>query len=314
MINHEDHPRMRLIREVSRPGGSGPFNGQYALQKALRARGVQWLKIGGLLCQREIPWFWCWEDRDAAAMCAAAGQPFILGPNILFEHSRRPCRLPAERELCNAASCRLMFTESAWYRDLIERHRGEDNRAPIVLWPYPIDPRPGGPLPAEHDLLVYAKGSYRRGLVERLGRHIRRLRLLVYGQFARRELFEAARRSRCCLYLSHDDRGPLALAEILLAGCPAIGVPTGAPFIRHGRTGILLERFRPEACVDAVARCQQLDRHAVAAVAGEEFDTTRIVDKVVSALNDSRGRPAISGEECLPRLWRGRQRGSCDEY
>ena len=306
MINHEDHPRMRLIREVSRPGGSGPFNGQYALQKALRARGVQWLKIGGLLCQREIPWFWCWEDRDAAAMCAAAGQPFVVGPNILFEHSRRPCRLPAERELCNAASCRLMFTESAWYRDLIERHRGDDNRAPIVLWPYPIDPRPGGPLPAEHDLLVYAKGSYRRGLVARLGRHIRRLRLLVYGQFTRPELFEAARRSRCCLYLSHDDRGPLALAEILLAGCPAIGIPTGAPFIQPGRTGILLERFRPEACLDAVAKCHQLDRHTVAAEANRQFDTTRIVDTVIEALDGVRGDPA-------PKCLRGSRTPSVEE-
>ena len=280
--------RVRLIREVTRPGGSGPWNGQYALQKALRARQPQWLKIGGLLGDGEIPWFWCWEDRDAAAMCALAGRPFIVGPNVLFEHSRRPCRVPAEREICNATSCRLMFTESAWYRDLIEKHRGERNRAPIVLWPYPIDPKPGGPLPAEHELLVYAKGAYRRGLVARLKRRFPRLRLLVYGQFARRELFEAARRSRCCLYLSHDDRGPLALAEILLAGCPAIGIPTGAPFIEHGHTGVLLERFRPQACIDAVASCRQFDRHTVAAAAAEQFDTTRIVDKVVSALDNSR--------------------------
>jgi hypothetical protein len=277
-------PRVRLIREVTRPGGSGPWNGQYALQKALRARGRRWLKIGSLLQEGEIPWFWCWQDRDAAAMCAAAGQPFILGPNVLFEDSRRPCRLAVERLLCNAASCRLMFTESAWYRELIELHRGPDNRAPIVLWPYPIDPRPGGPLPAEYDLLVYAKGNYRPGLVARLGRHLRRLRLLVYGHFARQELFDAARRSRCCLYLSEDDRGPLALAEVLLSGCPAIGVPTGAPFIEPGRTGILLGGFRPQACLDAVAACHRLDRHTVAAAANHQFDTTRIVDTVLAAL------------------------------
>ena len=40
---------VRLIREVTRAGKSGPFNGQYALQKALAARRPQWLKIGGLL-------------------------------------------------------------------------------------------------------------------------------------------------------------------------------------------------------------------------------------------------------------------------
>jgi hypothetical protein len=277
-------PPVRLIREVTQPGGSGPWNGQFALQKALRARGPQWLKIGGPLGDKEIPWFWCWKDRDAVAMCASADRPFIVGPNVLFEHSRRPCRVPAEREICHAASCRLMFTESAWYRDLIERHRGLNNRAPIVLWPYPIDPRPGGPLPADYDLLIYAKGNYRRGLVARLGRHFPRLRLLVYGQFAREELFDAARRSRCCLYLSDDDRGPLALAEILLAGCPAIGIPTGAPFIEPGRTGILLDRFYPQPCLDAVAACHQLDRHAVAAAAESQFDTPRIVDTVLAAL------------------------------
>jgi len=277
--------RVRLIREVTRPGGSGPWNGQYALQKALCARKPDWLAIGGPLQDGEIPWFWCWEDRDAAAMCAQTGQPFIVGPNVLFEHSRRPCRLPAEREICHAASCRLMFTESAWYRDLIERHRGPNNRAPIVLWPYPIDPKPGGPLPAEYDLLVYAKGNYRLGLVARLARHFPRLRLLVYGQFARQELFDAARRSRCCLYLSEDDRGPLALAEILLSGCPAIGVPMGAPFIQPGRTGILLDRFHPETCRDAIPACHQLDRHTVAALAEEQFDITRIVDTVLGALH-----------------------------
>lgn len=292
-------PRVRLIRAVARPGGSGPWNGQYALQKALRVRGPEWLRIGGPLRAGEIPWFWCWEDRDAAAMCALAGRPLIVGPNVLFEQSRRPCQAPAERELCNAASCRLMFTESAWYRDLIERHRGPDNRAPIVLWPYPIDPKPGGPLPADYDLLVYAKGNYRRGLVARLRRHFRRLRLLIYGQFARRELFDAARRSRCCLYLSSDDRGPLALAEILLAGCPAIGVPTGAPFIRPGRTGILIDRFRPEVCLDAVGKCHRLDRHTIAGLAAQQFDTARIVETVLTALRSAAQRteaePAQSG-------------------
>jgi len=287
---------VRLIREVNRPGGSGPWNGQYALQKALRACGLQWLSIGGPLQGGEIPWFWCWEDRHAAAACALEGRPFVLGPNVLFTDSRRPCRLAVERLLCHASSCRLLFTESAWYRDLIQRHRGPNNRAPIVLWPYPIDPKPGGPLPAEYDLLVYAKGNYRLGLVARLARHFPRLRLLVYGQFARQELFDAARQSRCCLYLSDDDRGPLALAEILLAGCPAIGVPTGAPFIQPGRTGIVLDRFRPEACLDAVTACHQFDRQTVAALAAQQSDTTRIVGTVTRALDQARNGPsAITG-------------------
>ena len=282
-------PRVRLIREVTRPGGSGPQNGQYALQKALRAGLPGWLKIGGRLREGEIPWIWCWEDRDVAAACAVTERPFIAGPNVLFDDSRRPCRAPGERDVCHAASCRLMFTESSWYRDLIQQYRGPRNRAPIVLWPYPIDPKPGGPLPAEYDLVIYAKSGYRPGLIPRLARPFRRVRLLVYGQFRRKELFEVARRSRCCIYLSDDDRGPLALAEILLSGCPAIGTPTGAPFIQPGRTGVLLDRFRPKECAETVEQCHRFDRHLVATVANRQFNTARIVHTVVRALRAAAG-------------------------
>ena len=75
-----------------------------------------------------------------------------------------------ERELCNAASCRLQFTESVWYRDWILAHCGPAMRAPIVLWPYPIDPLPGGPLPPCYDLLIYEKSGFDRALPRRLSR------------------------------------------------------------------------------------------------------------------------------------------------
>jgi len=39
-------PPIRLIRKVNHPAGSGPINGQYALQEALRERLPGWLKIG----------------------------------------------------------------------------------------------------------------------------------------------------------------------------------------------------------------------------------------------------------------------------
>ena len=98
--------RFRLIRAVPAPTGRGPGNGQFALQAALRRRGPSWLAIGGPLRPGEIPWFWSWEDRETAALCAATGQPFVAGPNILFAQSRDPCRIEAEREICHAASCR----------------------------------------------------------------------------------------------------------------------------------------------------------------------------------------------------------------
>ena len=104
---HRAMPRIRLIRAVSRPSGRGPGNGQHALQRALQARGVDWLAIGGPLRSGEIPWFWCWLDRPAAALCAATDYPFVVGPNVLFDSSGRPCGVWGEREVCKAASCRL---------------------------------------------------------------------------------------------------------------------------------------------------------------------------------------------------------------
>jgi hypothetical protein len=275
---------IRLIRAVHQPTGRGPGNGQFALQRALAASAPNWLRIGGTLREGEIPWFWCWADAEAAALCARTGRPFIAGPNVLFHDSRQPCRTAAERDICQAASCRLLCTESAWYRDLIQSQLGPASRAPIVVWPYPIEPKPGGPLEAEYDVLLYEKSGVcpetTAILRDTWPRHAR----IRYGHYRREQVLDLARRSRCCVYFSDDDRGPLALAEILLAGCPAVGVPHGAPFIESGRTGFLIERFTTFACLEAVKACHALDRKAVAAFASEQFNTDRIVQTILTAL------------------------------
>lgn len=40
-----------------------------------------------------------------------------------------------------------------------------------------------------------------------------------------------------------DDHRPLALQEILLAGCPTVGVRTRPSFVRRGETGIFVNRL-----------------------------------------------------------------------
>ena len=140
-------------------------------------------------------------------------RPFVAGPNMLFANSRSPCRIEAERTICNAASCQLLFTESQWYRRLIQRHLGPENRAPIVLWPYPIDPRPGGPLPPQLDLLIYEKSGIDAAVVTGLQRAWPRHARVRYGRYRREQLWALARRARSCVYLSDDDRGPLALGR-----------------------------------------------------------------------------------------------------
>jgi glycosyltransferase involved in cell wall biosynthesis len=251
-VSHRDGKMpVELIGPVNAPGGDGPTNGMFALQKALKKRiaeGLDWLSIKSLPASKgALPWFWHWDDRRYAAWWDSEGQPFVQGPNMLFTYSGEP-RIDAEEcALLDAAHCRAMFCHSQWYRDLIAKHRGPANQSPIVLWPYPIDPWPGEPLPDEYDLLLYAKNGNRPGLLEHLAELFPRHIQIHYGQYRREQLFEAARRSRACAYLADDDHGPLALQEILLAGCPAVGVRTGASFVQHGLTGYLVDRLPPAA-------------------------------------------------------------------
>ncbi len=306
-VSHRDGKRpVELIGPVHAPGGNGPTNGMYALQKALRKRiaeGLDWLSIKSLPASKgALPWFWHWDDRRYAAWWDSEGLPFVQGPNMLFTYSGKP-RIDAEEcALLAAAHCRAMFCHSQWYRDLIAKHRGPANQSPIVLWPYPIDPWPGEPLPDEYDLLIYAKNGHRPQLLEHLAELFPRHVQIHYGQYRREQLFEAARRSRACAYLADDDHGPLALQEILLAGCPTVGVRTGASFVQHGLTGYLVDRLPPgRQCVasdvDAAAlanfiaalhQTQYLDRPAVRARAAEHFATERIVGVVLSVLAAAR--------------------------
>ncbi len=203
-----------------------------------------------------------------------------------------------------------MFCHSEWYRDLIAKHRGPSNQSPIVLWPYPIDPWPGEPLPDEYDLLIYAKNGHRPQLLEHLAEVFPRHIQIHYGQYQREQLFEAARRSRACAYLADDDHGPLALQEILLAGCPTVGVRTGAAFVHDGVTGVLVERPAPggqsveneddEAALAtymaALVDAQSIDRQHVRTQAAAEFQANNIVDQLIMTLDGLRClRPGTSG-------------------
>jgi hypothetical protein len=298
-----DQPRIELIGPVDGAGGDGPSNGMYALQKELRKRiaaGLDWLTIKSLPASRDaIPWFWNWADRRYAAWCNEQGLPFVQGPNLLFIDSSTPRIDADECALLDADNCRAMFCHTPWYADLIRKYRGPSNQSEIILWPYPIDPWPGEPLPDEYDLLIYAKNGHRPQLLEHLAEAFPRHIQIHYGRYRREELFEAARRSQACAYLADDDHGPLALQEILLAGCPTVGVRTGASFVRHRETGIVVDRLPPgascvecdadalalDAFIDAIEQAQTIDRPSVRAIAAEQFDTTRIVDGLLESLS-----------------------------
>lgn len=231
-------PTIRLIRPEPGFGSRGPGNGMTALRSGLIRHGLpDWLELGGDLQPGDIPWVWCWLDKQLACGYEFTGRPYILGPNIFFADSARPSCGRYELELLNAKHCAMSFTESEWYADLIRVNMGANNRTPIEIWPYPIDPIPPGPAENRENLLIYAKAGTMLSQVDDLRRLFSPSITLTYGSHTRVELSEAARHSWACAYLSDNDRGPLALAEIMLSGCPAVGVPHGAPWIEEGITG-----------------------------------------------------------------------------
>ncbi len=169
---------------------------------------------------------------------------------------------------------------------------------------------PDGPLPDKYDLLIYAKNGHRPGLVEHLEEIYPRHITFHYGRYRREELYDAARRSRACAYLADDDHGPLALAEIMLAGCPAVGVRTGAAFILPGRTGHLVDKLPSGArCLAdaadaehlvgftaALEQAMQMDRGGVCETAMMNFSGRITADRVVSVLASLRSTRRLQRE------------------
>ena len=284
-------PNIRLIRPPARPGHRGPSRGMHALATALKAANIPWLKIGGHLQSGEIPWVWLYKDVQTAIQFDKWGWPFICGPNVLFWNSHAPATIEYEQKILDAENCKMLFTESTWYSSLIRAYCNH-NEAPIVIWPYPISPTPAGPLTAEYDLLVYLKDYS-------LGReHLRLIQewpnsnLVVYGHYDRETMIELARRSRACVYLSTDDRGPLAAAEIAIAGCPLVGIERGCPWVAETPgIGVKINHFGKPDLFDACKEAMRLDHNYVRQTALDRFDANETVNVIRNAL-----KPIAEGE------------------
>lgn len=279
---------IRMIGKVDAPGGAGPSNGMWALQQALQQRidedFISWFRIGGSLQAGEIPWIWWADDRPLALQCECDDVPFIVGPNVVFIHSRNPRIDDQESGILDSRMCRAFFCHSRWYADLIRKHQGPMSSAVVHTWPYPVNPMPAGPASAAYDLLIFSKsGPNREQIIAGLQNAFPSSKVVVYGQFKRDDLFESARRSRCCVYLSDDDHGPLAQAEIMLSGCPTVGLPNGAPFLTPGATGEFCE-WDMKDMIKSVDRCLKINRDGVARFARQQFDERAVVNSIIGTL------------------------------
>jgi hypothetical protein len=100
-----------------------------------------------------------------------------------------------------------------------------------------------------------------------------------------------------------DESGGLATAEILLAGCPVIGIECGAPFVVTGGTGVRVDALKVVPVLDAIRICHSFDRHRIRETALRMFDADRIADAVVATLDYVRGLgPAEIHSTLFPSL------------
>ena len=92
------------------------------------------------------------------------------------------------------------------------------------------------------------------------------------------------------------------LIRQLLTDCSAVGVRTGASFVRTGETGVVVDRLPPgrhcaesdadvralAGFLEAIEQAQAMDRHSVRERAAEHFQTNGIMQQLITTLNDMR--------------------------
>lgn len=280
--------RVELIGPVFGETGTGPYNGMFALQRELRVRiseGLEWLSIESKpTCEKVIPWYWNWGDRDNAAAWGENSLPFLMGPNVLPMNAKLFPLDNIERSLLNTESCRAIFCHSEWIRDLIIDRKGPNSRAEIWLWPYPIYPLPEGPLETEHDLLIYVKSGHTPELVNNLKKAYPKNIVIHYGGYLRHHLYEAARVSRVCVHLSEIEGGSMATQEIMLSGCPVVGTHRGSPLIQEIVTGFYTDSLLLDDLLAGIKKATYMDRDFIREEALKRFSTKTVVDNLISIL------------------------------
>lgn len=257
---------------------AGPWVGMAALQQSLRAQQPAWLEIEKKawatkprFAADSIPWLWCWYEQGFLREHAKTGHPFIIGPNLYPDRA------------IGQGDCRLSIVHCPHHQSWIERGSKVSLADRTLLCPYPIYPQPEGPLEAEYDVLFYRKKAPAPGIVEAL-RARWRVAYIEYGKHTRPQLFDLARRSRCCVYWSKHDTGSLVQAETLLAGCPTVGSRGGSPWLVPGDTGVVIENWSAEATAVAVEQALAIDRELVRNWALKQFSSERIAALVSSRL------------------------------
>lgn len=199
----------------------------------------------------DIAWFPVGHHLIAKFM--REGRPFAIGPNVIFGNSQMPGACAGEPELLAYQNYAAIFTLSRWYSALQQKHFAQKTNHFILDYPLPrewtrlpwediADRYPHNfPIVQQQDIdaTIFMKGAEpETKIVAELMRRFPNGRVVQYGRYNRTNLFEAARSSRACFYISREDHYPLAAVEIALMGCPIISDEKSCPVLQHGVNGI----------------------------------------------------------------------------
>jgi hypothetical protein len=186
----------------------------------------------------DIAWYpvghaWIWDAMKK-------GQPFAVGPNVLYGSSQQPGACDGEAQLMAYQNYAAIFTLSRWYSALQQKHFAQKSKHYILDYPNPwLESKLV--TTQDTDAFIFIKGG---DAEKQVAREIRINGQIVpvvvgYGRYTRDVLFDTARRSKVCFYISREDHYPLAAVEITLMGCPIVSDERSCPVLRHGINGII---------------------------------------------------------------------------
>jgi hypothetical protein len=170
-----------------------------------------------------------------------SGKRIAIGPNVAFCNSQYPGQGDGERELLAYQNYAAVMTLSRWYSALQQKWFAQKSNHYILDYPLPqLWVGAWTPTTPSVDAFIFIKGgAEERRIGYELKRRFTNSITLEYGSYSREQLFDAARRSRVCFYVSREDHYPMAAVEITLTNCPIISDERACPAFKHGITGIV---------------------------------------------------------------------------
>ena len=253
LTHHENNNGLAVIEKVrrkvcryagTRPGGLASTSGPTVLGAAISeclSGDERFAPIDGTESgANDVIWIPTYADTARLMQAIRAGRRVAIGPNVVFANSRAPGSALHEKEILAYENYAAIFFLSRWYSELARLHFKQQHGHVLLDFPLPATwTREPWTAKIEADALIYVKGGAVENaiadqLAARFPNHVR----IDYGAYERGQFLDAARTSRVCFYLSHEDHYPLASVELGLMGCPIVSDEKSCPVLIHRVTGI----------------------------------------------------------------------------